>query len=73
LFVEAVDPVSQESVPEGSEGLACFTDLANVDSAVRLLTMDRIIIRNRAVKLLGRQAGSLPRGCSLAIEEMLEK
>ena len=71
LAVEAVDPVSQLPVPEGSEGLARFTDLANVDSAVRIQTMDRIVCCDRAVKLLGRQLGSVPRGCSLAIEELL--
>jgi hypothetical protein len=71
LFVEAVDPQSLQTLPEGSEGLACFTDLANVDSALRILTMDRIIVQDRAVKLLGRNPGSVPRGCSLAIEEIL--
>jgi hypothetical protein len=71
MRVEAVDGQNQQPVPDGSEGLACFTDLANVDSAVRILTMDRIVCRGRAVKLLGRQLGAIPRGCSLAIEELL--
>ncbi|MGC4064522.1 MAG: acyl-protein synthetase [Polyangiaceae bacterium] len=72
LQIEAVDPESLEPVEAGREGLARFTDFANVDSALRVLTLDRIVCRGRAVRLLGRSEGAPPRGCSLAIEELLE-
>jgi len=71
LQVKAVDPSTQLPTADGTEGIACFTDLANVDSAVRILTMDRVICQGGKVKLLGRYPGALPRGCSLAIEEMM--
>jgi hypothetical protein len=71
LRIDAVDPETLEPVQAGREGLARFTDLANVDSALRVLTLDRILCRGRALRLLGRSEGAPPRGCSLAIEELL--
>lgn len=71
LDVCAVDPISLRVLNEGEEGLACFLDLANVDSAVRILTLDRVIRRGRAVKLLGRASNAPARGCSLGDEELV--
>jgi len=71
LRVDALNPASQAAVPDGEIGHACFTDLANVDSAVRILTEDRIVRRGNAIQLLGRATTALPRGCSLADEELL--
>jgi hypothetical protein len=72
LQIDAVDPVSLAVVPPGEVGLARFIDLANVDSAVCLLTQDRIRSHPEGVELLGRNPGAPPRGCSLLIEELLE-
>lgn len=69
LRVSPVDPTSFAEVPEGDVGLACFTDLANVDSAVRILTNDQIVRRDGLVRLLGRAPMAPPRGCSLGTEE----
>jgi hypothetical protein len=71
LRVSAVDPVSLAPLPAGEVGLGRFVDLANVDSAVAVLTADRVRIHAGGVELLGRQPGAPPRGCSLAIDEML--
>lgn len=71
LSVTAVDPVALEPLPEGVEGLARFVDLGNVDSAVAILTMDRVRATGSGVELLGRAPGALPRGCSLAVEALL--
>ena len=68
LRVTAVDPVSLEPVAEGEIGLACFTDLANVDSALRVLTQDRVRRVAGGIELYGRQPGARLRGCSLAVE-----
>jgi hypothetical protein len=68
LRVTPVDPISLAPVPEGEVGLASFTDLANVDSALRVLTQDRVRRHEGGLLLLGRQAGSRLRGCSLAVE-----
>lgn len=72
LRVDAVDPSSLAPVPDGEIGLGCFLDLANVDSALRILTEDRIIRRGGAIQLLGRATTAELRGCSLADEELLE-
>jgi hypothetical protein len=70
LSVTAVDPVSLEPLGAGESGLARFVDLGNVDSAVAVLTEDRVRQRGAGVELLGRNPGALPRGCSLAIEAL---
>lgn len=80
LRVAAVDPDTLRPLPDGSAGILRFEDLANVDSALVVQTADRGICRNAAddaglacttVELLGRLPGATPRGCSLAIEELM--
>lgn len=72
LRVSAVDPISLDPVPEGAIGLARFVDLANVDSAVAIVTADRIRARDGGIELLGRDASAPPRGCSLAVEALMQ-
>ncbi|MCC6899291.1 MAG: acyl-protein synthetase [Polyangiaceae bacterium] len=71
LRVTPVDPVSLVEVPDGEVGLARFVDLANVDSAVAVLTQDQVRRRGSGIELLGRRPGAPARGCSLSIEAML--
>ncbi|HEU4409330.1 MAG TPA: acyl-protein synthetase [Polyangiaceae bacterium] len=72
LRVEAVDPETLAPLGPGGEGLARLVDLGNVDSAVAVQTADRVRVDARGrVRLLGRQPGAAPRGCSLAIEELM--
>jgi len=71
--VTAVDPETLAPVPAGAEGLARIVDLANVDSAVAIQTADRVRVLPEGVELLGRAPGAPPRGCSIAIDEMLER
>ncbi|HEX2877233.1 MAG TPA: acyl-protein synthetase [Polyangiaceae bacterium] len=71
LRVTPVDPVSLSAVVEGEAGLACFTDLGNVDSALRVVTQDLVRREQGGIRLLGRQPGAPARGCSLAIEALL--
>jgi hypothetical protein len=71
--VDAVDPVSLEPVPEGAIGIARITDLMNVDSAVVVLAADRVRRHGARFELLGRAPGAPPRGCSIAIEEMMAR
>jgi hypothetical protein len=67
-----VDPVTLEPVREGEVGLARFVDLANVDSAMVILTRDLIRREGEGIRLHGRQPGSPLRGCSLLIEPVRE-
>jgi hypothetical protein len=72
LRVTPVDPVSLLPVADGDAGLARFVDLGNVDSAVSVVTQDLVRRTAGGIELLGRQAGAPPRGCSLAIEALLD-
>lgn len=71
LRVSAVHPETLEPLSDGEIGLARFVDLGNVDSAVAVLTDDLVRRVGPGIQLLGRRTGSVPRGCSLAIEELL--
>jgi hypothetical protein len=70
LRVTAVDPITLAPVPEGAVGLACFTDLANIDSALVVLTQDEVRRVAGGLVLLGRRRGARVRGCSLAVEAL---
>ena len=69
--VVPVDPDTLGPVPEGAVGIARIEDLANVDSAVAVLAQDRVRRVPGGVEILGRAPGAPPRGCSIAIDEML--
>ncbi len=74
-----LDPVTLEPAPVGSPGLLCHLDLANLDSAALLLTEDLGVEvpapgpeRRGGFRVLGRNPGAPPRGCSLSIEGWME-
>jgi len=69
--VVPVDPDTLREVPEGEVGIAKIIDLMNVDSAVAVLTQDRVRRHATGFELLGRAPGAPPRGCSIAIDELL--
>ncbi len=72
LRVTAVDPVTLERLGPEQTGLARFVDLGNVDSAVAVVTQDLVRVTDTGlVELVGRQPGAIPRGCSLAVDELL--
>jgi hypothetical protein len=69
-----VVPVDEETLaplPEGRIGIARIEDLANVDSAFAVLAPDRVRRVAGGVELLGRAPHAAPRGCSIALDEML--
>jgi len=68
--VRVLDPVSLEETPAGEPGLIAVLDLANLGSAVHLLTEDLGTAEGAGVRLLGRAAGAALRGCSLVAEEL---
>jgi hypothetical protein len=69
--VVAVHPETLAPLPHGTVGIARVEDLANVDSAFAVLTQDRVKTMEGEFELLGRAAGAPPRGCSIALDEML--
>lgn len=69
--VRSLHPDDLRVLPQGERGLLCFWDLSNVDSALCILTADEGVVTSTGVRLLGRSAAATPRGCSLAVEEIL--
>jgi len=71
LRFRVLDPVTLAPVPDGERGLLCHHDLANVGSASVVLTEDVGVRRSDGLELLGRTPGAEPRGCSVAMDELL--
>ena len=66
-----VDPETLDEMPRGQTGILKHMDLANRGSAVALLTEDLGRTTDAGFELLGRAPGAEPRGCSLAMEDLL--
>jgi hypothetical protein len=67
----AVDPETLELLPEGEPGILRHWDLANLHSVLALQTEDLGICSDAGFRLLGRDSAAEPRGCSLAMDELL--
>jgi hypothetical protein len=68
--VRILDPATLEEAPAGVPGLISVFDLANLGSAVHVLTEDLGVAEVGGFRLLGRAAGAELRGCSLVVEEL---
>jgi hypothetical protein len=68
--VRILDPETLEEAAPGRTGLICILDLANLSSAIHLLTEDLGVAEEGGFRLLGRAAGAELRGCSLTVEEL---
>ena len=68
--VRVLDPETLAEAPAGSPGLLAVFDLANLGSAVHLLTEDLGVAEGEGFRLLGRADGAELRGCSLVVEEL---
>jgi hypothetical protein len=66
-----LDPGSLREVAAGDTGLLCHFDLANVGTAVAVLTEDVGRVVPDGFELVGRAAGAEGRGCSLSAAEFL--
>jgi hypothetical protein len=73
LGLQVLHPETLEPLPQGEAGLLAFLDLANVGSVAAVLTEDVGWLDGQGgLHLQGRVAGAEPRGCSLALEAVLE-
>lgn len=68
--VRALDPFTLEELAAGRTGLICILDLANLSSAIHLVTEDLGATEAGGFRLRGRAAGAELRGCSLTVEEL---
>ncbi len=71
--VSVVDPETLLPVTDGREGLIRIDDLANLDTVCAIQTSDRGVRVDDGVIVLGRAAGAVPRGCSLAVDAALAR
>jgi len=69
--VTLVDPETLRPVREDEEGLVRIDDLANLDTACAIQTADRGVHVEDGIVVLGRAAGAVPRGCSIAVDAAL--
>jgi len=70
--VDAVDAETLAPLEPGERGILRFLDLANADSVWAVQTSDLgTVLETGEVVLFGRSPGAIPRGCSLAIEELV--
>ncbi len=67
----AVDPETLAPLPAGEIGILRHLDLANLDSVMALQTADLGRVSEAGVDLIGRHPGAAPRGCSIAMDELL--
>ncbi|HSJ05772.1 MAG TPA: hypothetical protein VK936_03650 [Longimicrobiales bacterium] len=67
-----VDPETLEPVSPGTTGLLQHFDLANVGSVMAIQTEDLGVALDEGFQLLGRAPGAMPRGCSIAMDMLLE-
>lgn len=77
LRTVAVDPETLAPLPDGSPGILRHVDLANLDSIAAIQTEDFGYVDptggSGAVILEGRATGAPPRGCSLAMDLLLDR
>jgi len=66
-----LDPVDLSEVPVGDPGILAHFDLANLGSVCSILTEDQGVEIGGGFRLLGRNPGAEPRGCSLTMEEFV--
>lgn len=71
MRVTAVDPETLAPVAPGELGILRIDDVANVDSVAAIQTADLGRLVDDGVEVLGRAAGAVPRGCSLAADAAL--
>ncbi len=66
-----LDPKTLSTLPLGRPGLLCHYDLANAGSVMAVLTEDLGVAVDDGFRVLGRVQGAEPRGCSLAMDDLL--
>ena len=70
MRARVLHPETLAEQPWGESGLLAIFDLANLGSAVHLLTEDLAVADGEGFRLLGRAGEAELRGCSLTVEEL---
>jgi Acyl-protein synthetase, LuxE len=70
---QIIDPDTNKEAAQGKIGLLRIIDLANLWSVLAVLTQDLAIAQpDGGFLLLGRDPAALPRGCSRAMDELMQ-
>lgn len=69
--LQVLDPETLEAVPDGETGLLAHYDLANWNACCAVLTEDMGYKTPDGFVLLGRSKGAEPRGCSIAVDQLM--
>jgi hypothetical protein len=73
LRFQVINPETNAEASPGQVGLLRIVDLANLWSVLAVLTQDLAVAQpDGGFLLLGRDPGALPRGCSRAMDELLQ-
>jgi hypothetical protein len=72
LKTRVLNPDTLEPAAQGEEGVLAHYDLANWNSSFAILTEDLGRCTETGFMLLGRLRGSEARGCSIAVDQLLE-
>jgi len=74
MRTRVLDPNTLEPLPPGEKGLLCHYDLANAGSVMAVLTEDLgTLDAEGGLRVAGRVEGAEPRGCSLAMDDLLSE
>lgn len=73
LRTRVLSPETLQPVAKGEIGLLAHLDLANIDSAAAILTEDIGREVDGGFLLIGRATGAAAKGCSLTLDDLLEK
>jgi hypothetical protein len=71
MRTRAVDPDSLAARTDGEAGILCHLDLANAGSVLAVQTEDVGVVEEGRLRLRGRLPDAEPRGCALALAELL--
>lgn len=71
--IRILDPDTLVEAPTGKTGILAIFDLANLGSVVHLLTEDLGVAEGGGFRLAGRASGAELRGCSLTVEELMQR
>ncbi|MDT8370141.1 MAG: hypothetical protein RQ745_13115 [Longimicrobiales bacterium] len=72
MRTRVLHPDTLAELPEGERGIVQHLDLANLGSVAAVLTEDLARAVGDGFEIVGRRPGAEARGCSLAMEELLE-
>ncbi|MED4056873.1 CoF synthetase [Niallia taxi] len=67
-----LDPETLKPVEKGTKGVIAHVDLANWNSCIAILTQDEGVQTDEGFQLLGRIKGSEARGCSIAVDQLMQ-